>query len=286
MAGNKNKVPSRIPRPTPTVVLSKNQKAFVDALVLDNKPNLWDWRKYLKGIAVGVGYSPAGVDNLRREPKIWLAARSLVNNIPIIVEVNKDPNSQKPFDPDLKRKPGEPLKSQRQEMFCWEYVADMNRNIRKAAKRAGYDQQGKYGWVLIQRPKIRDRIKEIEKERMERLKVNADDTLKRLVLLSAVNIADFIDRFDGQSIQFEDSNELSRDTLYGVKEIKHRTRGVGRNQEETFTLKLENRVQPLSLLAKHLGLLDQNITVDPLEFATELRQLANKAAGKVPGGEL
>lgn len=269
----------------PKVRLTKVQNDFVQELVRDDKPNLWNWRKYLKGIATGVGYSPQAVDKLRLNDSIWLAARSLVNGIPIEIEVipleNQSGNTP---DVDNRRKPGEPLSSYRQEKFCQEIISDPQMRIAKAAKRAGYGEKGTYGWQLNTLPKIKKRIAELQKERMERLVAKQDEVIQHLVLLSRTNMADFVTRFDGTSIQFEDSQELSRDEMYGIKKIKQTIRGVGRNSTETFSITLEDKQRSLALLAQHLGLLDRGVDFDPLEFAVQLRQLTNEIQDKVPGG--
>jgi phage terminase small subunit len=275
------------PKEVPKVRLSEKQNEFVTELVRDNKPNLWNWRKYLKGIATGIGYSPMAVDKLRVTDKIWVAARSLINNIPVeIIVTPREEQSGVPADPDFDRKPGEPLKSARQERFCQELIADPSMRINKAAKRAGYRNNGEYGWQLNSLPKIQQRIQELKEERVERLVARQDEVLQNLVLLSRTNMADFVTRFDGTSIVFEDSQELTRDEMYGIKKIKQTIRGAGSNTTETFSITLEDKQRANALLAQHLGLLDREVTFDPTEFAVQLRQLSKEAAKTMPGGEI
>lgn len=273
------------------VTLTPMQNDFVRAVVEDNKPQNWKWRKYMKDIAVSVGYSPQAVDKLMKNDSVMQACTYLLNNRPINISVINPigavgSTGREASDPDILRKPGEPLNSDRQEMFCQEIVADPYQNSRKAALRAGYGQRGEYGFKLLQMPKIRTRIDEIKQDRMERLKADQDDVLRKLVILSNVNLADYIRRFDGNSIQWEDSQNLSRDILYGLKSIKQTIKGVGINQTETLELKVNDQHKSLTLLSKHLGLLDNMTAMDPLEFATQLRELSQEIKTKVPGGEL
>jgi len=285
---SEEKTPTRVkPSTVPSVQLTVLQNDFVTELVRDNKPNLWNWRKYLKGIAVGVGYSPMAIDKLKEKDKVWFAARSLVNNLPVDIEVLPDENRPGSItDPDKDRKPGQPLISLRQERYCQELIADPAMNKRKAAKRAGYSGEGEWGWKLWQMPKIQTRVEELQAERKASLKADQEEVIGSLVRLARINMADYVDRFDGQSIQFEDSNELSRDQMYGIKRIKQTIRGVGQNAIETFSITLEDKQRALALLAQHLGLLDKEVSFDPREFATQIRQLSKDISTKVPGGEL
>ena len=270
---------------TPTVRLTPMQNAFVESLVEDNQPNKWRQRKYLKSIAVGVGYSPQAVDKLITErPDVWTAANYLINERPITIFVDQNATGRAVTgDPDENRQPGEELASPRQELFCKELVSDPNFNKKKASIRAGY-QNADYGTTLYRIPKIQKRIDELREERNKRLKSDADDVLQKLMLISNTNIIDFVRRWDGNAVEFEDSNMIPRDILYGVSQIKQTITGVGRNQTENFTLKLRDNIKALALLAKHHGLLDQMSSIDPEEFAKAAREAAADLGTKVPGG--
>lgn len=272
----------------PMVLLTKMQYNFITELVLDGKPELWNWRKYINSFAVGVGYSPQAVDSIRNSSNVWFTARCMLNKRPIIVyienELTKMGNRR---DPDIDRKPGQELYSFKMERFCQEIVADPVMSARKAAKRAGYGNMGEYGYKLLMYKKVRDRIDELIDERKERLKANQDEVIANLVRLSRINMADFVSRFDGNSVVFNDSNTISRDDMYGIKRIKQTVRGLGQNTVETFSIQLEDKFKPNELLAKHLGLVDNNnYNLDPVEFAVQLRQLSRDIANKVPGGVL
>jgi phage terminase small subunit len=274
----------------PRIRLTPMQNAFVQGLVDDNTPYRWRSRRYLQSIAVNVGYSPQSVDKLiNSEPQIWTAANYLLNDRPIDIFVDPNPGGRAVVgskDLDEFRAPGEELASYRQEMFCQELVSDPQFNKRKAAQRAGYLNNGEYAFELYQNPKIKARIKELQAERKERLKSDADDVLMKLKLLSDANIIDFVKRWDNNSVVFEDSQTISRDVLYGVLSIKQTTRGVGRNQQEQFSIKLNDKHKSLALLAKHHGLLDDVSTMDPEEFAQDVRRAASLLGPKVPGGEI
>jgi phage terminase small subunit len=259
------------------VTLTTKQKSFIDLLVKDNKPFKWSIRKYCNTIAMEAGFSPQAIDVLRKKSQIWYTAKRLIENRPVDITIS---------DASIRNRNlrAEEKWSDRIEFFCREYVSDPYRNARAAAERAGYS--GIYGWKLIQMPRVKDRILELQKERAERLKVDADDALQKLILLTNTNMADFIKRFDGSSIVFKDSAKLERDYLYSIKKIKQTIRGVGRNQTEEINIELESKLKPVELLLRHLGLLEKGGNVDPLEFAAQVREIAQAVNSKVPGGEI
>lgn len=275
----------RVNGPPLEVELSPSMKKFVDALVEDNKPNLWTVRKYLKRVSVDVGYSPSAVDKLRKEERIWIAAKALVNKRPITIIVTTGTNRQQAGDVQA-RKPFEPLPSEREERFCQQLIADIHWDRRRAARRAGYGESGVYGLELYKKQYIKERIKELTEERRKRLQADQDDIMRQLILIANTNMDDFVTRFDGGVVQFEDSRLLGRDKMYAIREIKQTIRGVGQNQTENFTIKLQDQMKAISLLAKHFGIVDSLSSTDPAEYVQGLREAAKGIGNKVPGGEV
>lgn len=280
---------------TPTVTLTEMQYDLVQALVSDNNPEQWTLRRYMSQMVMSVGYAPSSTFRLMNRQTVMTAATYLLNKRPINIIVRPNEGSvgspgRIASDPDALRKPGEPLNSYRQEMFCQEIVADPYRNTKKAARRAGYEGKGDYGWDLLQMPKIKTRIEEIQKDRVERLKADQDDVLRKLLILSHTNLADYIKRFDGNKVEFEDFSDISRDILYGLVEIRHKQTeiGVGQNKRKinSMNIKVTDKTKVLALLAKHFGLLDTLQSLDPTEYAAKVREIAKSIGEAVPGGEV
>lgn len=66
----------------------------------------------------------------------------------------------------------------KQEMFCKEYIIDLNAT--QAAIRSGYskDTATEIGCENLTKPNIQERIAELSKDREERLEITADEVLK------------------------------------------------------------------------------------------------------------
>ena len=73
------------------------------------------------------------------------------------------------------------LKNERQERFCQEYLIKLN--YTEAAKAAGYSERSaaSQGSELMKNPEILARVRELRKERMERMGLDADFVLHELI---------------------------------------------------------------------------------------------------------
>ncbi|MGK9155428.1 terminase small subunit [Acinetobacter radioresistens] len=74
----------------------------------------------------------------------------------------------------------EPLVDDRHELFCHEYLIDLS--IKNAAARAGFSERSarQHGWVVFNRPEVKERIAYLKKERAEALNIEQVDVLSRL----------------------------------------------------------------------------------------------------------
>ncbi|EJD6367722.1 terminase small subunit [Providencia rettgeri] len=80
----------------------------------------------------------------------------------------------------------------KQEMFCREYLVDLNAT--QAAIRAGYSGKtanAQAGRLLVN-VSVQERIQELKSERGERLEVDADYVLKRLVEIDQMDVLDIL----------------------------------------------------------------------------------------------
>lgn len=67
----------------------------------------------------------------------------------------------------------------RQELFCKEYLIDLNAS--QAAIRSGYSKKtaDRIGWENLKKPELQKRLTELKMEREERLQVDADWVLEQ-----------------------------------------------------------------------------------------------------------
>nr|WP_306821426.1 terminase small subunit [Providencia rettgeri] len=80
----------------------------------------------------------------------------------------------------------------KQDMFCREYLVDLNAT--QAAIRAGYSEKtanAQAGRLLVN-VSVQERIQELKSERGERLEVDADYVLKRLVEIDQMDVLDIL----------------------------------------------------------------------------------------------
>ena len=73
------------------------------------------------------------------------------------------------------------LKNEKHERFCQAYLMDLN--YTKAAIAAGYSERSaaSQGSALMKKPEILARVRELRKERMERMGLDADFVLHELL---------------------------------------------------------------------------------------------------------
>lgn len=80
----------------------------------------------------------------------------------------------------------------KQEMFCREYLVDLNAT--QAAIRAGYSDNTarKIGSENLTKPDVAQRIIDLKSQRNERLEINADYVLRRLVEIDEMDVLDIM----------------------------------------------------------------------------------------------
>lgn len=81
----------------------------------------------------------------------------------------------------------------RQELFCIEYIKDLNQT--QAAIRAGYSQKTarSIGNRLLTNVDIQARIDVLKSQRVEEVKIDANYVLKRLLEIDSLDVADILD---------------------------------------------------------------------------------------------
>ncbi|GIZ28602.1 terminase [Morganella morganii] len=136
----------------------------------------------------------------------------------------------------------------KQEMFCREYLVDLNAT--QAAIRAGYSDKtaNRIAAQLLSKLDIGKRIQELKSERGERLEVDADYVLKRLVEIDQMDVADIL-LSNGEIKPIKDWPKVWRITLSGidVTEIAGDAAGLLKK------IKWPDKVKNLELLGKHIS---------------------------------
>ncbi|MDC9603521.1 terminase small subunit [Xenorhabdus griffiniae] len=137
----------------------------------------------------------------------------------------------------------------KQEMFCREYLVDLNAT--QAAIRAGYSEKtaNRTASENLSKPDIQSRIAELKAERNEEVGINAACVLKRLVEIDQMDVLDVLT--DGGELKpVKNWPKVWRTTLSGLEVLE-----TG-SQDTTALLKKikwPDKVKNLGLLGKHVS---------------------------------
>lgn len=169
--------------------------------------------------------------------------------------------------------------SKKQELFCKEYLVDLNAT--QAYKRAGYSVKsdnaaGVEGSKLLRNPKIDARIKELMEERSKRTEITQDFVLQELYAIAKANGSHYsqvveepiiqngkyvLDPDTGKvktykTVDMTPTNKLDeeqRKAIAGIKETKY---GI---DVSTY-----DKVKALELLGRHLGMFKDKVEITGL----------------------
>lgn len=138
--------------------------------------------------------------------------------------------------------------SDREKLFCQEYTVDLN--PRTAAKRAGYPKWRIDGPKLFELPAIKECIQQLMDERAKRLAYTADDILRRLLDIDAMDIADIMED-DGTFKPVQDWPKVWRMSVssFEVAELKSSTDVAGFLKKA----KLPDKLKVIELIGRHIN---------------------------------
>lgn len=158
--------------------------------------------------------------------------------------------------------------SAKQLLFVKEYLIDLN--AAAAYRRAGYKSKNPDvdGHKLLVKPKIQTMVQEAMAERSKRTEITADRVLQEYAKIGFANIGDYLKvnsreyisgyKTDGepmyqweQRIELFDTDDIGRDKLDAVSEIKETKEGVA--------FKLHDKKGALDSIARHLGMFNDKL---------------------------
>ena len=147
-----------------------------------------------------------------------------------------------------------PELTDKEHLFCVEYA--VNDNATKSYQRVykgSYNTARTEGARLLAKPCIRQRIDEIRKDRNDRLKIDKDDILRKLKILSEYDASDFYDE-DGR---LKPLSELDPDLRYCIEgmDVSEKITGEeGDGISRLMKIKLPRKKDALEALGRHLQL--------------------------------
>ena len=139
--------------------------------------------------------------------------------------------------------------NQRQEMFCREYIKDLNGT--QAAIRAGYSPKtaDRMAYELLKKPEIQAFVLQSKAERVEEVKIDANYVLKRLIEIDEMDVADILDD-GGDFLPIRKWPKTWRTTLSGLDIAIINS---GDTESIIKKIKWPDKVKNLELLGKHIG---------------------------------
>ena len=155
-----------------------------------------------------------------------------------------------------------PHLNKRQELFCREYIVDMNGT--QAAIRAGYkpDNAKVVACQMLQKPEIRFCVAKLQEKAFERLDLNAQRVLYELACIAFANAQDFT-RVGSDGEPELDMSKMSREQWAAIAEYNEDSTG-GQNDGERRLIvrrkvKMLDKVAALGLLGKYFKLFTEKV---------------------------
>lgn len=140
------------------------------------------------------------------------------------------------------------------ERYCQEYIKDPTKQ-EQAALRAGYAQASaaKRASLMMKDQRIIDRIAELMKGRSKRVKLNADDVLKKLADMLEADVIDILNE-DGSIKPIHEWPPVWRKSIAGF-EIAELFEGQGKDRTQigfVKKIKLLDKIKVIELVGKHV----------------------------------
>ena len=152
-----------------------------------------------------------------------------------------------------------PLKHQKHERFCQEYLIDLNAT--QAYLRTGYKPQkdesaAESASRLLRTVKVRARIDELMAERSKRTGVTADRVVRELARIGFVNATDVINMADATVKTDAEADDVAAIASVKVKETFGDYPSIERE------VKLYDKLKALEMLGRHLGMFQDNVNLN------------------------
>lgn len=162
-------------------------------------------------------------------------------------------------------KPTAPKPPDRRDLFCVEYLLDLN--AKKAAIRAGYSPKSAHaqGWRLLKEEKIQEKITALMAARTERVETDADRIIREIDDLALGSIDDILD-FSGPEVRIRNANDISERGRRLISKVKIQTKrkADGTGSVNIVEFSLWNKPASLHLAMQHRGLLvNRHALTDP-----------------------
>ncbi len=147
----------------------------------------------------------------------------------------------------------------KQELFCKEYIIDLNAT--RAAIASGYSKKtaNRIGPENLSKLVIQEYIKELNKKREQRTEITGDMVIKELAKTAFMQEADFYDD-DGAVKKL---SELTDEQKAGLSSYGYKSIHIGDGEYvEVPVFKAQDKTKSLELLGRHFGLFNDKLKVE------------------------
>lgn len=151
------------------------------------------------------------------------------------------------------------IKKQREKIFVAEYLVDFNGKA--AAIRAGYSttNASSRATQLLMRADIQAELLAQIQARRQRLEISRDRVLREIATVAFLNVNDYT--VDAHGVVNGPADDP--DCVRAVSGVRKRFLGLDENKKPIYCyeLKFWDKIQALTMLAKHLGLLKDQVEI-------------------------
>lgn len=151
-----------------------------------------------------------------------------------------------------------------QRAFCHHVLENKDFNYSKAAKQAGYSNPPQAAAKLLKNETVSAYLGKCLQERLDSSDVNAARVLRELSYIALLNPKELFES-DGSFKQIHDLPDHVARAISGwdVTVVERTNHETGELERETkVKVKTNDKLKALELLAKHVGLLEQNLNIN------------------------
>lgn len=148
----------------------------------------------------------------------------------------------------------------RERIFCYEYVASKTKNKAEAARNAGYSEKTAQQQATKVYKKCEARINEMIGEITSPLLVTADRIIQELAKSAFVSAKDFFDD-EGRPVPIQNLSEDAAACIAGMK-VRQEYGGDEENDAIITEYKLVDKIDSLRLLGQNLQMFTKRLVVD------------------------
>lgn len=135
--------------------------------------------------------------------------------------------------------------------------------------------------AVFGRDDVKQEVARLQEAASKKSKVTTDWVVDRLRAIADSNLGDILE-WDEAGVPKLDYSRMSDDMKYALGSVKLRNYKMGRGDDATpmteMTVELQSKLKALELLARHLGLFDDKLTINMEDDMIEkLRQGRNRA---------